>query len=168
MKLFGMLLISLGSLFSASAYCSGRRKREAALQTICASLERMEAELSANKTPLPVLTCILAEECDGAASRFFRDLEGRLPQIGERSFRELWRDSLAEVTELTPSQQDRLKELGSALGRYPLDRQLDACTRCRKLLEEDLRASQSAALGDMRLAWGLSASLGLMLWILLV
>ena len=69
---------------------------------------------------------------------------------------------------LEASEREALCALGAALGRYPLDMQLSALSRCRKKLEEHLLQARGSLPEDTRLSWGLSAAGGLLLLILLL
>lgn len=169
MKLTGALLILLGSLLAGRQYALSRRRELRSLTALCAALERMERELSARALPLPELIALLARETAAPANAFFSRLSDGLSALGERSFRELWQD--AAQSALSPQsarERDAFCELGAALGRYPLPEQTAAIRRCREELSTRRDACARRLRDDLRLGWGLSASLGFLLWILLI
>lgn len=169
MKLPGAILILLGSLLTGREYARARRRELAALSSLCCALERMASELSARALPLPQLMSLLAEEAEEPAAAFFLLLSGRLRELGERSFRELWQEAARRaLAPLSSREMAAVCELGAVLGRYPLTSQLQAIRRCQEALSVRREASLRRLGDDLRLGWGLSASLGFLLWILLI
>ena len=169
MKLSGALLILLGSLLTGMQYAKSRRLELQCLHALCAALERMESELSARALPLPELIALLARETAAPATAFFTLLYERLSSLGERSFRALWQDAAQlALSMLSSRERDAFCELGAALGRYPLSEQTAAIRRCRDRLTARRDALAHSLKDDLRLGWGLSASLGFLLWILLI
>ena len=169
MKLSGAILILLGCLLAGGQYARSRRRELQCLTALCAALERMEGELSARALPLPELIALLAEESASPASAFFAKLNEQLSALGERSFRELWQNAArCALSPLSSRERDCFSELGAALGRYPLEQQTAAIRRCRELLSVRRETCARRLRDDLRLGWGLSASLGFLLWILLI
>jgi len=169
MKLSGALLILLGSLLAGRQYALARRRELQCLSTLCAALERMEAELSTRALPLPDLIVLLAVETKKPAAAFFSALDRLLSSLGERSFRELWQEAAqSTLPQLSCRERDVFCDLGAALGRYPLEKQTDAMRRCREQLFARREAASRSLRDDLRLGWGLSAGLGFLLWILLI
>ena len=169
MKLYGALLILMGSLLAGRQYALSRRRELQCLTALCAALERMEAELASRALPLTDLASLLARETVKPASAFFVELSCLLSALGERSFRELWQDAApGTLSALSAREMDAFCELGAALGRYPLEKQTDAIRRCREALAARRETVSCGLRDDLRLGWGLSAGLGFLLWILLI
>lgn len=169
MKLGGAVLVLLGCALAGRQYALSRRGELRCLGALCEALQRMEAELSARGLPLPELIALLARETAAPASAYFAQLSGRLSDLGERSFHDLWRETAKDsLSPLSPAEREAFCALGAALGRYPLEEQKAAIRRCRERLAARRDTSQRRLRDDLRLCWGLSACLGFLLWILLI
>lgn len=169
MRVLGVVLVLLGSLLLGFVWQRGQKRRIACLAGLSAALTRLEAELAGKNASLPVIALILAEEANGAEGAFFSALSQKLSALGERSFRELWCEATeAELPALTTMEKSAMRELGGALGRYPMEMQLASLSRCRSLFEEHLARARTTLPNDARLVWGLAASSGLLLLIVLL
>lgn len=167
MKLAGALLALFGSLLAGRQYASGRRRELAGLDSLCAALTVMESELSLRASPLTVLIPLLARESGEPAAAFFSLLADGMGALGERSFRELWQESaFRSLSALREPELRAVLDLGTALGRYALEQQTEAIRHCRSLLASRKEVAGSRLGDDLRLSWGLSASLGILLWLL--
>ena len=167
MRTAAAVLTLLGSLLLGAVRQRAIGQRLACLSCLAADLSRMEAELAGKNASLPAIAAMLAEE--GEARSFFSRLSAGASSLGERSFRALWCEAAeAELPALEASEREALCALGAALGRYPLDMQLSALSRCRKTLEEHLLQARGSLPENTRLSWGLSAAGGLLLLILLL
>jgi stage III sporulation protein AB len=168
MRSAAAVLILSGSLLLGAVRQRALRTRLACLADLASALRRMEAELAGKNAPLPTVAAMLAGE-EGAARRFFSHLSAELSELGERSFRELWCEAAEEeLPGLEGAEREALCALGAALGRYPLDMQLAALSRCRNILEERLQRLRGSLPDETRLSWGLCAACGLLLLILLL
>ena len=169
MKLAGAFLALLGSILVGRKFSSGKRRELESLRSLCAALVLMESELSSRAAPLTDLIPLLAREAGEPAAGFFSHLSTEMEELGDRRFRELWLEAaIPSFSTLREPELHAVLELGSSLGRYPLERQLEAIRRCRSLLSERQETAGVRLREDLRLGWGLSASLGILLWLLCI
>ena len=143
MKMLGMLLICSASLAAALSVMKTRVERIRSLRSLGRMLELMEGELSTALSPIPELVCSLEKKSTGAAGVFLAALNTRMESLGKERFPRLWNDSLRQSLSLDHEDLDALKQLGSILGQYDLDRQLEAIAQCREHL---LRSAERIAL----------------------
>ena len=134
MKMLGMLLICTASLAAALSVMKSRRERIRSLQALGRMLELMEGELASTLCPIPDLVHSLEQKSTGAAKGFLSALSSRMERLGKESFARLWTDCLRESLSLDRADLDALRQLGSILGQYDLDRQLEAIAQCREQL----------------------------------
>ena len=168
-KLFGAILTAAGCLFAASAWNRSRVSRLRTLDRLVQALTYMEAELAGKAAPLPQLALRLSRQTDGAVGRFFAALVREMDALGERPFCEIWTEAAeANLPELRNRERDAIRDLGASLGRYPVGMQCEAIAVCRELLLREINAARQNEREESRLVWGLSASAGLLLWILLI
>ena len=168
MRSVAVLLVLLGSLLGGAVWQRSQRRRIACLSGLTRALSRLEAELTGKNASLPALAALLAGEED-AAGAFFSVLSGSIPELGERSFRQLWCEAMEGVLDaLNDEEKSAVRELGTVLGRYPLDMQLSSLSRCRERLDDHLEQARRKLPDDARLVWGLSAACGLLLLIVLL
>ena len=168
MRTAAALLVLLGSLLGGAVWQRGQRRRIVCLSGLSRALSRLEAELTGKNASLPARAALLAGE-EGAAGAFFSALSEMIPELGERSFRQLWCEAMeGELCALNDEEMRAVRELGAVLGRYPLDMQLASLSRCRKLLDDHLEQARRKLPDDARLVWGLSAACGLFLLIILL
>ncbi len=143
MKLRGMLMICSASLAAALSAMKTRGERIRSLRALGRMLELMEGELSSTLCPIPELLSTLEKKSGGAAKRFLSALASRMDRLGTEGFSELWEASLRESLALDREDLDTLRQLGSILGQYDLDRQLEAIAQCRlRLLQSAEKSAQ--------------------------
>ena len=92
-----------------------------------------------------------------------------MDHLGQLSFQSLWRQALSESTsDLNEEAKQELDALGSVLGRYDLNTQMDSIDACRRILRQRLEERQNMQMQDTRVTLGLSLSASLLLGILLI
>lgn len=168
MRSIAVLLVLLGSLLGGAAWQRGQRRRIACLSGLARALSRLEAELEGKNAALPALAAMLAGG-EGETGAFFSALSAAIPELGERSFCQIWCEAAeSELFALNDAEKSAMRDLGAVLGRFPLDMQLGCLARCRELLDAHLEHERSKLPDDARLVWGLSAACGLLVLIVLL
>ena len=96
MKAAGFVLLQTAALVYALQRIRTRDREAGTLRDFCALLSQLYGILEAEAAPMPELLQALSERCDGAAGDFARRLHARLGELGPRSFRDLWDETLRE------------------------------------------------------------------------
>ncbi len=159
MKLVGAVLILISGAALGLQVAARRRARAETLRELCASLEQACAELEAANLPLPALLERLAKQSGEASAGFFRHLCAGLAPAGETSFQELWETAVhEELKQLRERERQDLLRLGTVLGRYDLDSQLEAIRLCRASLGAEWESIRMNDPAERRLLLGLTAA----------
>jgi stage III sporulation protein AB len=105
----------------------------------------MKSEICTRLTPLPELFELLARQTREPANLLFADCLIKLRSMRGRPFAEVWKAALKSsgVLELNDGELEILIELGSALGRYDVERQGEAIATAKKRLEACLAKAES-------------------------
>lgn len=168
-RLVGFVLLQAAAALFARGRIAETAARTEALRSFCDMLEQLRGLLESDGSPMPALLDILSRRCSGQARAFVRALSTAMDQLGESSFRELWRQALAEnAGPLDEDARRALESLGTVLGRYDPATQLDALDTCRLHLRQHLDKRQSSQAQETHLILGLSFSASLLLGILLI
>lgn len=168
-KMLGAALIVAALLAGALSYLKQRRERMKLLEELSAALNTAAGELSLRSLPLPRLFECLSGRTQGAAAEFFSSLCGGMDRLGEEEFSTLWdRAADEKLPGLSTAEREELKRLGAVLGRYELERQLEALRLCADSLDAALGRARQDYPNLRRLSLGLSACAGFLLIILLL
>lgn len=168
-KIFGAALIIAALVLGALSYLKQRRERMRLLEQLSAALNMAAGELSLRALPLPRLFELLSGRAQGAAAEFFAALCDGMDRLGEENFSTLWDKAAREkLPELMPEEREELKRLGAVLGRYELERQLEALRACAAVFDGALCRARRDYPDRRRLTLGLSACAGVLLIILLI
>ena len=118
--------------------------------------------------PLPELAAQLDTRTENAGKALLSGLLRRLPELGSRDFQNIWEECVAESVKHSEEAARLLCTLGSFLGRYDVDSQLEAIRSCRETLEK-LRTTAAEALPQTRrLGMGLALTSGALIVITLI
>lgn len=167
MKGLGSAMLMLGAFLLGARLCRERRKHEALLKDLIQALSFIKGELELRASPISeLLECPGAAE--GEAGAFFASLRAALPQLGERSFAELWFQELRRcLPELAGEEREALEGLGQILGRMDLDTEVQALSTCVACLARRLEEERRNAPNYDRVSLGLCLCSGLLLAIVL-
>lgn len=161
MKWLGAGAVMLASFLFAAARTKEKKQEMICLREVCASLDRLHAELAAALVPMPTLIVGLTEDAKGDAASFFRQIGISLDEKRECTFREIWRESAEQhLRRLDPTDYRAVADLGEWLGRFPLDEQLAALERCTFSLRGSLKRHREHFPEEKRLSYGISLALG--------
>ena len=168
MKALGLFFLFAGSVSAGLVYCRQKKQKLLTLRELIYTLEHMEGQLRTNDLPLKELCAQMVHMSGRAVRPFYASLTRKLSQLGEISFAELWGQALAEeLPGLDGVMRDPLLQLGNSLGRYELQQQLRALQACRSSLCAQLEEAKKAYPNQAKLGMGLSASVGILVWIIL-
>lgn len=169
MKYLGLMLIFISSVACGYSYVRMRDEHISELGSVCMMLENMQRELESRLTPLPDLFKQLSVNMTGAAATFMEELLFEMKDLGSRNFCSLWNESIEKALKNLEEQEiHELELLGEVLGRYGIDRQLQAIQNCLNVLGKALECSVEVYPQRKKLAFGLSLSAGALLAIVLV
>lgn len=135
-RLIGAVLVAAGGALLGFQAAAGLRGRARALGQLEAGLALLERELELNLPPLPCLLERGAARSEGAARELFQGCVRGLDRLDREDFSSLWRRLVGKQSGLDPEGQAILYPLGDTLGRYEVQRQLEALSAARRRLEE--------------------------------
>ena len=150
----GILVIGCGSFGCLLGY--HYRREEQMLRWLLAAMQEMEWELKYRITPLPDLCRVAAEASGGKIRELFQMVERELRSCSVSEISGCMNGILQEV-EISSRCRQCLKNLGSSLGRFDLEGQIQGLQsvrgQCRQYLEmlqenrsDRLRSYQTLAL----------------------
>lgn len=164
MKAAGAALIVVGCTLYGLIKAAGLSRQAKCLGAFLESLRFIEAELSSTAPPLPELFERLAQSARPEVRGFYRRLREGMEGIGDKSFSQLWRQSLLNDGDLCLSayQRAELERPGTVLGRYDFRELEGALESCLLRLEPELGAANARAKEGLRLYTGLGLVSGIM------
>ena len=150
----GILVVGCSSFGCLLGY--HYRREEQMLRWLLAALQEMEWELKYRITPLPDLCRVAAEASGGKLRELFLTLERELRSYAVSEISGCM-NGLLQKSDLPSHCRHCLKNLGSSLGRYDLEGQIQGiqcvCSQCRQYLiqlqenrSDRLRSYQTLAL----------------------
>lgn len=138
-RVFGAALLIAGCGGFGFSIAASQRREMRMLRQLIAVLQQMEWELKYRMTELPELCQIAANSVSGPLRAVFEALERKLERREVTDISGCLNGIVYEQ-ELPKRVQKNLKQLGSSLGRYDLEGQLQGLEvvrrQCRKDLEE--------------------------------
>ena len=136
-RLLGVLLLAGGGLWIGLRRAEELRRRAGELESWAGAMALLEGELSFRLPGLPNLLEDLSRRCPGRVGQTLSAVAAALPRLGEESFEEIWRQTLAEGADsLTEEDLEPLFRLGGILGRWGWEEQGAAAERARLALED--------------------------------
>lgn len=170
MKLLGVLFIVISASSVGWSLAVSVRKRCQVLGQLLSGLRYLKSELSFHNTPLPQAFSSLAEDAMGSVKGYFSLIASEMEQkcwLTPMTAMEL---ASALLTELPPGDPARqvLRELGSGLGKFDLDSQLQEIDAALWRLEELRKQADEERTLRCRTYQTLGICAGLALAILLV
>ena len=142
-----------------------RKLSRAELIDILFELQTQNENLTAENRELAAQ---LEERTENAGKALLSGLLRRLPELGSRDFQNIWEECVTESVRYSGEAARLLCTLGSFLGRYDVDSQLEAIRSCRETLEK-LRTTAAEALPQTRrLGMGLALTSGALIVITLI
>ena len=142
MRIIGIMLIAAAAVYGGASYTALKREQLNELEALCHMLRLMQDELETRALPLP--------------------------ELGSRDFQSIWEESVTESVKHSEEAARLLCTLGSFLGRYDVDSQLDALRSCREAMEKLRTAAAEALPQTRRLGMGLALTSGALIVITLI
>jgi stage III sporulation protein AB len=161
-----VLIISACGGFGFSL-CTTHRREEHMLRTLTRTLDYMVSELHYHATPLPDLCRLAAAEANGNVGQVFRNLAKSLeeqisPEVSDCM------DKAVQNLDLPPLTMQSFLQLGSSLGRFDLEGQLNGLETVRSLCRGNLEKLSANRDSRLRNYQTLSLCAGAALAILLI
>lgn len=168
-RCLGAAVLLLACVMAGFMRYSGKKAAVEEMRSLCEALQLLRSELKNSDSPLPDALRCVAYSCAGSGGRLAKGLVESLDKLGDVPFAQLWQQSCRENLCCLPAELlENAGGLGLVLGRYETGEQLRAIDRLIIALENEQRSAASRLSTDRRLSLGLSATLGLMLVILLL
>ncbi len=162
------MLIAAAAVYGGASYTALKREQLNELEALCHMLRLMQDELETRALPLPELAAQLEARTEEAGKTLLSELLRRMPELGSRDFQNIWEESVTESVKHSEGAARLLCKLGSFLGRYDVDSQLDALRSCREAMEKLRTAAAEALPQTRRLGMGLSLTSGALIVITLI
>lgn len=168
-KLFGALLV-FSAFFAGGAVKASALKNELfTLRGMIQLTELMKNEIVARRTRLQSLAEMLLAASDKYTADFAESLCAGLRKLGEKSFADIWRESIdGGLGALSKECRMLLAELGGSIGRYDVELQQAAFERCIYRLCEHERALSGSYSSNRKMYFGVFGGTGLIALILLM
>ena len=132
LRLMGAVLVAAGGAVLGFQAAAGLRNKARAVRQMEDGLALLERELELSAPPLPQLLERGAARSQGPARVLFQRCVQGLDRLDREDLSSLWRRLIREQGELTPEGQAILLPLGSTLGRYDGERQMEALSAARR------------------------------------
>ena len=162
------MLIAAAAVYGGASYTALKREQLNELEALCHMLRLMQDELETRALPLPELAAQLEARTEDAGKTLLSELLRRMPELGSRDFQNIWEESVTESVKHSEGAAGLLFNLGSFLGRYDVDSQLDALRSCREAMEKLRTAAAEALPQTHRLGMGLALTSGALIVITLI
>lgn len=162
------MLIAAAALYGGVSYTTLKREQLDELEALCHMLRLMHDELETRALPLPELATQLKARTESAGKALLSGLLRRLPELGSQDFQSIWEESVTESVKHSEEATRLLCTLGSFLGRYDVDSQLEAIRSCREAMEKLRTAAAEALPQTRRLGMGLALTSGALIVITLI
>lgn len=162
------MLIAAAAVYGGGSYTALKREQLNELEALCHMLRLMQDELETRALPLPELAAQLEARTEDAGKTLLSELLRRMPELGSRDFQNIWEESVTESVKHSDGAARLLCKLGSFLGRYDVDSQLDALRSCREAMEKLRTAAAEALPQTRRLGMGLALTSGALIVITLI
>lgn len=162
------MLIAAAAVYGGGSYTALKREQLNELEALCHMLRLMQDELETRALPLPELAAQLEARTEDAGKTLLSELLRRMPELGSRDFQNIWEESVTESVKHSEGAARLLCKLGSFLGRYDVDSQLDALRSCREAMEKLRTAAAEALPQTRRLGMGLALTSGALIVITLI
>ena len=162
------MLIAAAAVYGGVSYTALKKEQLNELEALCYMLRLMQDELETRVLPLPELAAQLEARTENAGKALLSGLLHRLPELGSRDFQSIWEECVSESVKYSEEAARLLYTLGSFLGRYDVDSQLDAIRSCRDGMEKLRTAAAEALPQTRRLGMGLALTSGALIVITLI
>lgn len=167
-KWMGAVLVTVGCGGFGFSIAAAHRRQERMLRQLLRLMKYMEWELQFRLTALPELCQLAAKEADGVLKRIFSDLQRELSWQSAPEAGACMRLVLRRNPDLPPKLRRILKHLGSMLGRFELQGQLQGLRAVQEEIRNELQDAGKDREQRLRSYQTLGLCAGLALAIILV
>ena len=169
-KAVGAAAILFSCFFSALRYLHMRSEKILQMQALGKSLLELRSELAERRRNLgDIFYSVAGKNGIDRIKSFYEGLHGKLCDLGERGFSEIWREEAGRCfAPLGRNVEDLLFPLGEYLGGSELERQCAALEKAAFRLEEECQREKETLKREKKLRLGLSLSGGAFLVIMLL
>ena len=168
MRIIGIMLIAAAAVYGGVSYTALKKEQLNELEALCHLLRLMQDELKTRALPLPELAAQLETRTEDTGKALLSGLLRRLPELGSRDFKSIWEECVTENVKQSVEAARLLCTLGSFLGRYDVDSQLEAICSCREAMEKLCTSAAEALPQTRRLGMGLALTSGELIVITLI
>lgn len=163
------MLLFISSLFAGIVVIREKQMRIRALRELCCALELMQDELSMQRSSIPELCKLLGNRVSGMGAKLFTLLDAMIPYLKEEDFASIWKRAVMNCCGvLKEAEREELAQLGSYLGRYEIEDQVQAIRYCCAALQRSREEALQAFPAERKLCLGLSMSAGVLAAVLLL
>ena len=162
------MLIAAAAVYGGVSYTALKKEQLNELEALCHLLRLMRDELETRALPLPELAAQLETRTEDTGKALLSGLLRRLPELGSRDFKSIWEECVTENVKQSVEAARLLCTLGSFLGRYDVDSQLEAICSCREAMEKLCTSAAEALPQTRRLGMGLALTSGALIVITLI
>lgn len=138
-RLIGAAMILIGAGGFGFLLAAFHRKEERTLRELIAILDFMECELHFHLTPLPQLCRHAASQCHGIICQVLIQLAIELEDQVAPDVDQCMKITLSKIKDIPTLAHEALNRLGTTLGRFDLEGQLEGFSsvraECRRILE---------------------------------
>ncbi len=161
LKIFGFVMVMLGSFGFSLLSVKRLSERITALQSMLEALNYLECELDFSMDAMPQILFNTASRASGSVAAFFEFCGRELRDNAEREFSHIWRQAVEErMNALHHSDIVELLALGHVLGRFDAEHQKKSiavvCNNLQKCLDsaKEEKSRQGKVYGVVGVAVG--------------
>ena len=137
-KFFGAMLIILSCAFFGFSKAANHRREENSLRLLLAALDYIQCELQYRLTPLPDLCRQAGNQSRGSIKKILHALSSELESQISPDVHSCVQAALNRVADMGKTSQEALELLGSSLGCFDLDGQIQGIEAVRKFCRNEL------------------------------
>ena len=159
MKITGLLLTAASFIFFALVRLKIFKDRIQIIQRTLQFIQSIKRELAAEPVPMPEMFYNISKKLGSGENAIFLKLSEDMEMLGEKSFYEIWKSNIPEFFPgLLEDEEYEIIKLGSSLGLYAVEIQIENITRCEIYLAEIMQKEKEAYPQIHKLYMGLSAA----------
>lgn len=169
MRVFGAAILILALTSIGISKALEFRKRLTVMQDLILMLDSAKSELCTSRMPMNRIIKRIEQNSRGDVKRFAEKLLLSMDRLGEAEFSSLWNETVTEVFASLPSDCiSELTNLGTSLGRYNVDMQIEAIDRCKQVLVKNIDELRPQNGKMQKMYIGLYGGAGLIVAIMLI
>lgn len=169
MRVFGAAILILALTSIGISKAIEFRRCLTVMQDLILMLDSAKSELCTSRTPMNRIIERIEKNSRGEVKRFAGRLLLSMDRLGEAEFSSLWNETVTEAFASLPSDCiSELTNLGTSLGRYNVDMQIEAIDRCTQVLTKNIDELRPQNGKMQKMYIGLYGGAGLIVAIMLI